>query len=94
MLEVGLYTVEVQTAGFKSFRSSRIVLNMRARTVIDEIVELGEVTETIEFTDTADQVQTENATVEEVASGRYVESLAMNGCRFMQLASLAAKRAS
>ena len=87
-LEVGLYTVEVQTAGFKSFRSSGIVLNVRDRTVIDVALELGEVTETIEVIDTAVQLQTENATVEEVVSGRQVENLAMNGRNFMQLASL------
>ncbi len=55
-LEVGLYTVEVRSAGFKSFRSTGVVLNVRDRTVIDVALELGEVTETIEVTDTAVQL--------------------------------------
>ncbi len=87
-LEVGLYTVDVQSAGFKSFRSTGVVLNVRDRTVIDVALELGEVTETIEVTDTAVQLQTESATVEEVVSGRQVENIAMNGRNFMQLAAL------
>ncbi len=87
-LELGTYTVEVQSSGFKSFRSTGLVLNVRDRTVIDVALELGEVTETIEVTDTAVQLQTENATVEEVVSGRQVENIAMNGRNFMQLAAL------
>ena len=87
-LEVGTYTVEVQSSGFKSFRSSGLVLNVRDRAVIDVALELGEVTETIEVTDTAVQLQTESATVEEVVSGRQVENIAMNGRNFMQLAAL------
>lgn len=87
-LEVGTYTVEIQSSGFKSFRSSGLVLNVRDRAVIDVALELGEVTETIEVTDTAVQLQTESATVEEVVSGRQVENIAMNGRNFMQLAAL------
>ena len=87
-LEVGTYTVEVQSSGFKSFRTSGLVLNVRDRAVIDVALELGEVTETIEVTDTAVQLQTESATVEEVVSGRQVENIAMNGRNFMQLAAL------
>ena len=87
-LEVGSYTLEVKAAGFKSYRGTGLVLNVRDRTVIDVTLELGEVTETIEVTDTAVQLQTENATVEEVVSGKQVENIAMNGRNFMQLAAL------
>ncbi len=64
--EVGSYTIAVKSPGSKSFRSSGLVLNVRGRAVIDVALELGEVTETIEVTDTAVQLQTEKATVEEV----------------------------
>ncbi len=87
-LELGQYTIEVSTPGFKSFRSPGIVLNVRDRVNIDVALELGEVTETIEVTETAVQLQTESATVEEVVSGRQVDNIAMNGRNFMQLAAL------
>ena len=87
-LDVGSYTVEVSTPGFKSFRQAGVVLNVRDRVRIDVALELGEVTETIEVTETAVQLQTENATVEEVVSGKQVDNIAMNGRNFMQLAAL------
>lgn len=87
-LEVGTYTVDIRTQGFKSFRSAGVVINVRDRVVIDVALEIGEVTETIEVTDSAIQLQTESAIVEEVVSGKQVENIAMNGRNFMQLAAL------
>ncbi len=87
-LDLGTYAVEVSTPGFKSFRRPGVVLNVRDRVRIDVALELGEVTETIEVTETAVQLQTESATVEEVVSGKQVENIAMNGRNFMQLAAL------
>jgi hypothetical protein len=87
-LEPGIYSVEVSAEGFKTFRRSEVVLNVRDRARVDVTLDIGQVTEVIEVTERAVTLQTENATVEEVVSGRQVANIAMNGRNFMQLAAL------
>lgn len=87
-LELGAYAVEVSSEGFKTFRRPDIVLNVRDRIRVDVQLDLGEVTEVIEVTSQVVALQTENASVEEVVSGKQVANLAMNGRNFMQLAAL------
>lgn len=87
-LEPGTYSIEVTSEGFKSFRRSEVVLNVRDRARVDVTLDIGQVTEVIEVTERAVTLQTESATVEEVVSGRQVANIAMNGRNFMQLAAL------
>ena len=87
-LQAGTYTIEVTSTGFKTFRESEIVLNLRDQLRVNAQLELGEVTETIEVTGQVVSLQTENATVEDVVTGEQVENIAINGRSFLQLAAL------
>ncbi len=87
-LNVGTYTVEVSAPGFKTFRRSDIVLNVRDQIRVDVRLELGEVTETVEVVGQVVSLQTESAAVEDIVSGTQVQNISMNGRNFMQLAAL------
>ncbi|MCW5981133.1 MAG: carboxypeptidase regulatory-like domain-containing protein [Bryobacteraceae bacterium] len=87
-LNVGTYTVEVTASGFKTYRRTDVVLNVRDQIRADVSLELGQVAETIEVIGHAVSLQTETAAVEEVVSATQVQSLMMNGRSFLQLPAL------
>lgn len=87
-LNVGTYTVEVTATGFKSFRRTDVVLNVRDQIRVDVPLEVGEVAETIEVVGQVVSLQTETAAVEEIVSATQVQSLMMNGRSFLQLPAL------
>lgn len=93
-LNVGTYTVEISAPGFKLFRKTDVVLNVRDQIRVDAQLEVGEVTETVEVLAEAVSLQTENAAVEEVVTGSQVQNISMNGRNFMQLAALVPGAAS
>ena len=87
-LNVGTYTIEVTAEGFKAYRQTDIVLNVRDQLRVNVQLELGQVSETVEVVGEVVSLQTENAAVEEVVSGKQVQEIAVNGRNFMQLAAL------
>jgi hypothetical protein len=87
-LNIGTYTVEATAAGFKTFRQSDVVLNVRDQIRVDIRLEVGQVADTVEVVAQAVSLQTENVTVEEVVSSKQVQSLMMNGRSFLQLPAL------
>ncbi|MCW5979385.1 MAG: carboxypeptidase regulatory-like domain-containing protein [Bryobacteraceae bacterium] len=87
-LNAGTYTVEASASGFKTFRQTDIVLNVRDQLRVDVRLEVGQVAETIEVVGETVSLQTETATVEQVVSGTQVQSLMMNGRSFLQLPAL------
>ncbi len=93
-LNVGTYTVEVSAPGFKAFRRTDIILNVRDQIRVDVRLELGDVAETVEVVGQVVSLQTESAAVEEIVSGTQVQNIAMNGRNFLQLAALVPGAAS
>jgi hypothetical protein len=93
-LNVGTYTVEVSAPGFKAFRRTDIVLNVRDQVRVNVELQLGNVTETVEVVGQAVALQTETAAVEEVVSSKQMENISMNGRNFLQLAALVPGAAS
>lgn len=49
-LNSGMYTIEVSATGFKAYRRSGIVLNLRDQIRLDVQLEIGSITETVEVT--------------------------------------------
>jgi hypothetical protein len=87
-LNAGTYTIEVTASGFKSFRQTDVILNVRDQNRVDVRLEVGQVAETIEVVGETVSLQTETAAVEEVVSATQVQSLMMNGRSFQQLPAL------
>jgi hypothetical protein len=57
-LDVGPYTVTVEQAGFKKLTHSGVVILISNRTVLDLRLEIGEISQTLEVTGEAPQLQT------------------------------------
>ncbi len=87
-LPVSKYTVEVTGKGFKHFRATDVVLNLRDVIRVDVKLEVGQITESVEVRDDVVRLQTESATVSEVVTGTQVRDISMNARNFLSLAAL------
>jgi hypothetical protein len=75
----GLYTFTVEAAGFKKFESTgnNIVSSVPAN--LSATLTVGAVTETVEVTATATQLQTESGALGKVVEGKQIQDLQLNG---------------
>jgi hypothetical protein len=87
-LFVGLYSIDVEAAGFKKFVQSGIQLSAAAKLSVDIDLTVGSVTDTVEVTATAALVQSETATVGRTVETKQIENLTMNGRNPIYLALL------
>jgi len=87
-LNAGTYTVEISAPGFRPFRKTDIVVNVRDQDRVDARLVVGQVAEAIEVVAQAVNLQTETASVEEVVSNKQVLGLTTNGRSFLQLPAL------
>jgi hypothetical protein len=84
----GEHQVEVQASGFRPVRRSGVVLQIGQQARLDFVLEVGEVTETVEVTAAAPLLQTENAVLGAVVASERIVNLPLNGRNFAQLAAL------
>ena len=74
-LQIGLYTVEVQKAGFKTFSQTGIRLTGGQTWRQDVKLDVGSVTQSVEVSATAAQINTENPTVSHTISETYYRDM-------------------
>ena len=84
-LNPGVYTVMAATSGFKTQIRDGVVLQVAEIVEVDFVMELGEVTETIEVTGAAPIMQTQEASVGNVVNTRELERLPVNQRNFTRL---------
>jgi Carboxypeptidase regulatory-like domain/TonB dependent receptor-like, beta-barrel len=89
-LPIGQYSVAVEAAGFKKSVSSGITLNMQDRVRIDVVLNVGEVTETVEVIGAAPALQTDTSYLGQVIGNQQIVDLPLNGRFFTRLAILTA----
>lgn len=87
-LAVGTYRLSVSKNGFKETAVAEVVVNVANVTRQDIALEIGQLSETVEITADAVQVQTQTGTVGEIVSGEQVRELPLNGRSFVQLTQL------
>jgi hypothetical protein len=87
-LAIGTYRITVSKTGFKETAVGSVVVNVANITRQDVALEIGQVTETVQITADAIQVETQTGTVGEVVSGEQVRELPLNGRNFVQLTQL------
>ena len=85
----GSYSVKVDKAGFKTYSQTNIEVQVQSNVRIDIVMQLGQVSETIEVTSSAGSLQTENATVGTVIEQKRIVELPLNGRNYLSLAGLA-----
>lgn len=87
-LEVGVYKISVTKTGFKETAVSEVSVNVANVTRQNISLQTGEVSETVQITADAVQIETQTGAVGEVVTGEQVRELPLNGRSFVQLTQL------
>jgi hypothetical protein len=85
----GDYTITVSMAGFKDFLRKGVHLGAGETPTVDVRLEIGTASTTVEVTDTAPLINSENASVGSAITTKEVEDLPSNGGTAMMLAQFA-----
>ena len=84
----GTYDVHVSNPGFKAATRRGIDLQVGAVARIDFVIDVGDVTETVEVTGGATLLTTESATLGTVIETKRITELPLNGRNYLQLVAL------
>lgn len=87
-LNVGSYIITVEKTGFKKLVRSGITLQVDQRAQIDLVLDVGDVSQSIEVTAAAALVDTGSATVGKVIENKRVQELPLNGRNALSLVLL------
>ena len=88
LLQPGDYTIRAQKAGFKTASRSDVRLVVQQVARIDFLLEVGEVTNTVEVTETREMLQQSNSELGTVIPAQVIQELPLNGRNFTQLLTL------
>ncbi len=86
-LTPGTFSVDVEAPGFKRARTSDIVLGVDANVRADVVLQLGQVTESVEVTSDAALVDTRSSQIAASIDDRRLVDLPLNGRNIMRLAA-------
>jgi hypothetical protein len=87
-LPPGNYSVRVELSGFKAEQRANVELQVGQVARIDFVLQVGNLTETVEVTGGAPVLQTEDATIGTVIENKRIVDLPLNGRNPLQLVSL------
>jgi hypothetical protein len=87
-LPPGIYSVQAEMAGFRSEVQKSLKLDVNQTLRVDLALRVGEVTEKIEVSGVAVQLQTDSSTVATTVDNKKVVELPLNGRSFTQLTLL------
>ena len=89
-LRIGEHLMEAESAGFKRVQRTGVVLNAGDTRQVDLVLEIGEVTETIEVVAQAPLLQTQEGATGTVMENQQILELPLNGRDYLQLARISA----
>jgi hypothetical protein len=84
----GVYRLKVEAGGFKTSYRSDIELQVQQTARLDFVLEVGQMTDSIEVQGNAGMLATEDATVGTVIENKRIVELPLNGRNFLQLVAL------
>src|SRR6266704_2358404 len=87
-LPIGPYTLEMALPGFRTYVQSGIVLQVNDNPLVNAVLEVGQVTETVEVQANAALVETRTTTVGQVIDNQRVLELPLNGRQVTELVLL------
>ena len=87
-LPPGRYSISVEAPGFKKSVSPGINLSVQDRIAVNVLLEVGQVTETVQVTGAAQQLQTDSSYLGQVVESQRIVDLPLNGRYFTRLAVL------
>lgn len=94
LLPPGIYTLEVEAAGFTKYRLNDIKIDITAVRQVNIGLEIGQTTSAVEVSAIATQVNTTNSTLGNVLPGKTLENLPLATRNFTNLLSLNANTSS
>ena len=89
-LRIGGYRMEAESPGFKRIQRIGVILNAGDTRQVDLVLEVGEVTETIEVVAQAPLLQTQEGATGTVMENQQILELPLNGRDYLQLARISA----
>lgn len=87
-LPAGVYTVTIKAPGFKTYTSSNVVLYIAQKRALDARLQTGELSQTVDVTETTTPVETATAAQMGTITGTQVRELELNNRNFEQLVLL------
>ncbi len=87
-LPLGHYDVQVEQAGFKTFRQTGLVLDVNAALVVDASLQVGEVKEVVVVSSTAVHVETASTQLGEVIGGDQMTAVPLASRSYTDLLAL------
>ncbi len=75
----GLYSISVESAGFKRYESTNNKLDPSSNLALDATLTVGAANETVEVVATAAVLQTESGSVQELVNRQQIDALELNG---------------
>jgi hypothetical protein len=88
LLPPGAYNVSAEAPGFKKVVQSNVELQVNQAATLNFTLEPGQVSETIEVTGAAPQLEAQSSSLGTVVNTQLTEELPLNGRNFVQLATL------
>src|SRR5579884_496724 len=88
LLQPGAYDVSAEAPGFKKVVQSNVELQVNQAATLNFTLEPGQVSETIEVTGAAPQLEAQSSSLGTVVNTQLTEELPLNGRNFVQLATL------
>ena len=87
-LPIGAYRLEAAAQGFRTYVQTGIVLQVADNSVINPVLQLGQVAESVEVEANAEQVETRNTGVSQVMDNTRMVELPLNGRQVTDLVVL------
>jgi hypothetical protein len=87
-LPVGRYEIEIQSAGFKPYRRTDVVIDVNSALIVDTTLAIGEKTDVVTVSENQVQVETVSTQMGEVITGSQMEAVPLNGRSYTDLLSL------
>jgi Carboxypeptidase regulatory-like domain len=87
-LPPGFYTLKTEHSGFKTASIANVEVQVQQSVRLDVTLEVGQVSESVEVSASADLLQAENATVGTVVENQTVTELPLNGREYLNLVAL------
>jgi hypothetical protein len=87
-IPIGVYVITVEATGFQKLVRSGITLEVGQELRVDLQLTLGQATQEISVSGNVAKVETENATVSDVVTGKQIQDLNLNGRNYQALTIL------
>jgi len=85
----GVYNLRVEHSGFRTATSNNVQVQVQQSLRLDVVLQIGQVSETVEVSATASLLQSENSTLGHVVENREIVEAPLNGRQYLGLVTLA-----